>query len=117
MMHRQAGVAKRCSTMSWEERGNGTYYYRKKRHGSRVVSEYVGRGKSAEYAAFFDGSGKRLRAHIRAAKREAHATEERADELLLEFEKMVQVLARGYLIAQGCHTHKGQWRRKRENSK
>jgi len=103
--------------MSWEERGNGTYYYRKKRHGSRVVSEYVGRGKSAEYAAFFDGSGKRVRALVRAAKREAHATEERADETVLEFEKMVQALARGYLIAQGCHTHKGQWRRKREKSK
>ena len=103
--------------MSWEQRGNATYYYRKKRRGGRVVSEYVGRGKSAQFAALIDGSGKRLRAHMRAARREAHATEERADELLLEFEKMVQVLTRGYLIAQGCHTHKGQWRRKREKNK
>jgi len=101
--------------MSWEQRGNATYYYRKKRRGKRVVSEYVGRGKAAQYTALMDGSGKRLRAHIRAARQKA--TEKHADELLLEFEKMVQVLTRAYLIAQGCHTHKGQWRRKRDKSK
>ena len=54
---------------------------------------------------------------VQAARQKAHATEKRADELVVEFEKMVQVLTRAYLIAQGCHTHKGQWRRKREKSK
>ncbi len=103
--------------MSWEQRGKATYYYRKKRRGKRVVSEYVGRGKPAQFAALMDGSGKRLRVHMRTARRKAHATEKRADELLLEFEKIAQVLTRGYLIAQGCHTHKGQWRRKHEKSK
>ena len=103
--------------MSWEQRGNATYYYRKKRRGVRVVSEYVGRGKAAQYTALMDGSGKRLRAHMRAARQKAHVTEKRADELVVEFDKMVQVLTRAYLIAQGCHTHKGQWRRKREKSK
>jgi hypothetical protein len=103
--------------MSWEQRGNATYYYRKTRRGRRVVSEYVGRGESAQFAALIDGNGKRVRKHMRMAMREAHAAEEHADEVLLEFEKMVQALARGYLIAQGCHTHKGQWRRKREKNR
>jgi hypothetical protein len=103
--------------MSWEQRGNATYYYRKKRHGDRVVSEYVGRSELAQFAALMDSNEKRDRKRMRAAMRETHTTEERADELLLEFEKMVQVLTRGYLIAQGCHTHKGQWRRKREKNK
>ena len=30
--------------MGWEKRGNGLYYYRKKRMGQRVVSEYMGTG-------------------------------------------------------------------------
>jgi hypothetical protein len=35
----------------------------------------------------------------------------------LEFENLVRAITRGYLIAQGCHTHKGQWRRKREKAR
>ena len=103
--------------MGLEQRGNGIYYYQKKRRGSRVVSEYVGRGELAQFAALINDREKRDRERMRETMREPHATEEHADELLLEFEKMVQVLTRGYLIAQGCHTHKGQWRRKREKNK
>ena len=30
--------------MAWEERNGNQYYYRKRRQGNRVVSEYVGKG-------------------------------------------------------------------------
>ena len=102
--------------MSWERRGKAIYYYRKRRRGGRVVSGYVGRGEEAQLAARIDGGGKRERERMRAAMRKAHAKEERADETLLEFENLVRAITRGYLIAQGCHTHKGQWRRKREKA-
>jgi len=34
--------------MGWEKRGNNLYYYRKKRDGDRIVSEYVGNGRMAQ---------------------------------------------------------------------
>ena len=37
--------------MGWETRGNGKYYYRKRRIGDKVVSEYVGTGPGAELIA------------------------------------------------------------------
>ena len=51
--------------MGLEQRGNATYYYRKKRRGVRVVSEYVGRGELAQFAALIDGSEKRDRKRMR----------------------------------------------------
>jgi hypothetical protein len=40
--------------MAWEERNGRMYYYRKRREGGRVVSEYVGAGIGAEAIATMD---------------------------------------------------------------
>ena len=40
--------------MAWEARGNKSYYYRKRRIGRRVVSEYVGSSETAELIAGMD---------------------------------------------------------------
>ena len=37
--------------MGWERRGNGLYYYLKRRIGGRVVSQYVGKGPMADLLA------------------------------------------------------------------
>ena len=103
--------------MSWEQRGNATYYYRKVRRGNRVVSEYVGRGELAQAIARVDNSTKCRREQARTAARETRTKGDQGIRILLESEKMVQALVRGFLIAQGYHTHKGQWRRKREKGK
>jgi hypothetical protein len=40
--------------MAWEKRGNGLYYYRKRREGQRVISEYIGAGEFAQAIATLD---------------------------------------------------------------
>ena len=48
--------------MSWEQRGNRRYYFRKRRQAGRVVSEYVGAGELAVAAATLaPGSGNGVR--------------------------------------------------------
>ena len=37
--------------MSWEKRGNQSYYYHKKRKGGQTVSAYAGRGVLAQLRA------------------------------------------------------------------
>lgn len=100
--------------MGWERRGSGNYYYRKKRVGGRVVTEYVGKGLSAELGALFDDKMRSERELERAAREKARAEEEQIDHALVELEELVQAITRGYLIVQGYHKHKGQWRRKRD---
>jgi len=41
-------------TMAWETRGGHSYYYRKKRMGNKVLSEYVGKGLVAQEIASKD---------------------------------------------------------------
>jgi hypothetical protein len=103
--------------MGWERRGSGNYYYRKRRIGGRVVTEYVGKGLSGELGAWYDDQTRTERELDRAAREKARAEEEQIDQTIAEFEKLVQVITREYLIAQGYHNHKGQWRRKRDKKK
>jgi len=78
---RQSGDSERCSTtMGWEERRGRKYFYRKRRNGGRVVSEYLGAGPDAVDQA----------CHL------------------------IRTLVDAVLLLNGYHTHKGQWRKKRE---
>ena len=47
--------------MGWETRGNNTYYYRKRRVGPSVVSEYAGSGKAGLLAERIDTEGRKTR--------------------------------------------------------
>ena len=114
---REAGVDERCSTMGWERRGSGNYYYRKRRVGGRVVTEYVGKGLAAELGTLIYDQTRTERELERSVQEKARAEEEEIDQAMDELEKLVQAITRGYLIAQGYHTHKGQWRHKRDKKK
>ena len=99
--------------MGWERRGNGRYYYRKRRLGSRVVSEYVGAGECGDAAARRD-------ALVRAERERMQQEQIRERERLLALEQAgagaedhVHLVMRAWLLAAGYHTHKGQWRRRR----
>ena len=95
--------------MAWEQRGSQRYYYRKRRAGRRVVSEYVGSGESAQAAAALrdlERDSRRARRRQRAAIRAFDAQVDRACDL-------VQALARGALLVTGHRLHKGQWRKSR----
>lgn len=101
--------------MPWEKRGHRLYYYRKRREGKRVISEYVGRGELAEAMAVLD-----------ALEREECQAEQDRDRTKLEEQlvidreidgvsDLVGIVTRAVLLASGYHTHKGQWRRKRDD--
>jgi hypothetical protein len=101
--------------MGWERRGNRGYYYRKKRIGQRVVSEYVGAGELAELVAELDA--------LRRAEREAERLRwqrERDAELALDQEvnalgDVARMLTQAVMVATGHHTHKGTWRKTRND--
>jgi len=95
--------------MSWERRGHKRYYYRKRRQGERVVSEYVGTGELAETAAALDT----LEQELRQAQRRQWETIRAFDAQVDEACDLIQALARGALLVTGHHMHKGQWRKTR----
>jgi len=99
--------------MAREQRRNREYYYRKQRQGRKVISEYVGTGLLADYAAALDerkrGQEAQRRAEWQAAKLEA----EQLDAILGEVEAEIEPVVVALMLATGHHTHKRQWRRKR----
>jgi len=104
--------------MGWEkrERGAGPYYYRSVREGNRVRKEYIGSGQIAEVLAHADETIRQCREEEAARWREER---ERVEDLvapLLELCEATKILTRAHLIAEGCHKHKGEWRRAREHS-
>ena len=100
--------------MGWEQRGTGRYFYRKRRQGRRVVSEYVGTGELAELAAALDAL-----AHIEREEEWEVWRQERKAQLDLDRQidaagDAVRAVTRAALLTTGHHTHKGTWRRRRE---
>lgn len=100
--------------MAIEARRNGNlYYYKKRRVGDRVVSEYVGGGLVVDL--------QQKRAEIDKEIREARVAQLRATRMsLAELDKAldgfcdtVDTLTSAVLISMGFHQHKGQWRRRR----
>ncbi len=63
--------------MAWEARGNSTYYYRKRRIGTRVMSTYVGSSETAGLIARLDA----LDREQRAAERMMDVVDREAREL------------------------------------
>ncbi len=94
--------------MAWETRNGQRYYYRKRREGKRVVSEYQGRAEVAELSAQCD-------AYARQRREAERAEAEALDRMLAELSSLLRLLTHATLIANGYHTHKGQWRRKRDS--
>jgi hypothetical protein len=96
--------------MGIERRGDNLYYYRKKRIGDRIISEYVGAGELGRMAAEADRverekqSEERLRTEVMGAEIMAE------DKVFAEYAGLVNTLVQGLLLAEGYHMHKGQWR-------
>ena len=78
--------------------------------------EYIGSGRIAEAFAHADEAIRHCREEEAARWREER---ERVEDLVAPFLALCEaanVLTRAHLIAEGCHKHKGQWRRAREHS-
>lgn len=101
--------------MGWEQRGANRYYYRKEREGSRVKSIYVGRGEMAHMISQFESSSAELEKLMRAKKSMEANGSEKADGALDRVIDLVQLFTEASLLAAGCHTHRRQWRRMRND--
>ncbi len=100
--------------MGWETRHGKPYYYRKRRVGARVVSEYVGRGPWAETLATCDDVDRAHAKLARTMERMARADVEELDGIVADFQTVVRTITRAVLVANGYRTHNGQWRKHRD---
>ncbi|MCA1607125.1 MAG: hypothetical protein LC775_17020 [Acidobacteria bacterium] len=111
------GNSERVAQMGWEQRGNNRYYYRKEGEGPRVKSVYVGRGEIAQIVAQIQSSSavlEKLFPLTRASRKDGM---EKADAALKQASDLIDLITRSALIAAGFHTHKRQWRKKRDGGR
>jgi len=78
------------------------------------VSEYVGRGPLAEAAAALDESKRLARGEAREQFRHERERQRTIDEAVDRACRLISTLVDVALLLNGYHTHKGQWRKKRE---
>jgi hypothetical protein len=94
------------------EQRKGNLYYEKERVGNRVVSEYVGSGVLALLV--------QARADEKAIEREIiKRQKDSVNKLESEIEQVmgwIENLSSSQLIASGYHQHKGEWRKRRNES-
>jgi hypothetical protein len=99
--------------MGWEDRHGRQVYYRKKRIGRRVVSEYVGSTKFAILLARADAMDHTRADRKRREWRKAVEADIAIDRLTHEAGHIVKALTDATLAINGYHRHKGQWRKRK----
>ncbi len=100
--------------MGWERRGAHKYYYRKEREGSCVKSTYVGRGEIAYMVSDLQSSSPLLERIARTIKSPDVVKAEKADATMKQASDLIELLTQATLLTAGFHTHKRQWRKKRD---
>ncbi len=109
--------------MAYESRNGRSYYYRKERRGSTVVSVYCGAaGNPAaelwEDITALDAHRRRDEAAERAAERASFADAARTPPALVELLAEAKRQTAEALEAAGYHQHKrGEWRKRRGSNK
>ncbi len=98
--------------MPWDKRG---YYYRKKRIGARVVSEYIGRGFMANLEAGSDQTERDARECDRRELQSERAKDAQLEAGIIAADELISAAMNEALEAAGYHRHaRGQWRKRRE---
>ncbi len=98
--------------MPWDKRG---YYYRKKRIGARVVSEYIGRGFMANLEAGLDQTERDARECDRRELQAQRAKDAQLEAEISAADELISAAMREVLEASGYHQHaRGQWRKRRQ---
>ena len=95
----------------------GRYYYRSRREGGRVVTDYLGSGDQGRIIAELDSLDERRRREERQQVREQQECERRHDECANAVGDLIRTMADAVLLSEGYHTHKGTWRRTRRQRK
>ena len=97
--------------MAWK---NG-YYYRNKRSGGKVVTEYVGGGLIGEFVAQADDERRQERQEKRHAWKAIVDAENATDALLDGLTEAVNAYAGALMLVSGYHLGGNrQWRKKRK---
>ena len=99
--------------MGWEYRGNRLYYYRKKRNGRRVVSEYMGAGLSGHLMAVFDDEDRSERLYNKSQWKKQRSELRKLESDIDQLQKSINGFVRAVFLTSGYHAHKGQWRQTR----
>lgn len=99
--------------MAWEYRGNKRYYYRKKRQGDRVVTEYIGTGTIAALSAEADRQKRGRSLCMQRLWKEQRIEYEAMDPDCQFLTAILRGLVRATYLTAGYHSHKGQWRKNR----
>ncbi len=101
--------------MALEQRGSNFYYYGKERRGGRVCSIYYGSGETAVLMSRLDEARREEAGHKLEVARHELAKLERYDASIEATCRMIDSITEAALLAAGFHTHKRQWRRKRDD--
>jgi hypothetical protein len=99
--------------MGIEFRRDRAYYYRKRRVGGRVVSEYAGGGLLALSAMERAEEGRAERAAADAAWRAERARMEEEERAAVAYCDGVEAQVREMLTSAGYHRPKRRWRKRR----
>lgn len=109
-----------CSTMAWEMRGRGFYYYRKHRIGNRVFSEYIGTGARGAIAEEEDTSD-RLEWNIKSNSafeiNNFLSDLQTMDFILVRAEELIWSFITLSLLDLGYYKHHREWRKSRWKNK
>jgi hypothetical protein len=97
--------------MGWESRGNRLYYYRKRREGQRVVSEYLGTGMTASLIAELDNEDYLERAYNATEWKKQRNEQKGLERNLDNVQESINSVVRAVMLTSGYHAHKGQWRK------
>ena len=100
--------------MAWLKKGNHEYYYRSRRIGDRVVSEYVGSGPLANLIAEQDQDDRLERELERRSELEEQRSHKRLEQQADSAGDLINAMVQAAFLVTGHHTHKRQWRKRRD---
>ena len=102
--------------MGWKTIHGRRYYYRSKRVGGKVRTEYFGAGERAEIFARLDEIERQERESDRLDRRLERDEDRKIDRALDDLVAEARADAASLLRSLGYHQHKrGEWRRRRGN--
>jgi hypothetical protein len=99
--------------MAWVKKGNREYYYRSRRVGDRVYSEYVGTGFLAELIEEQDQKERMERELERRREMEKRRAHKRLERQADEVYDLINTMVQAAFLVTGHHTHKRQWRKRK----
>jgi hypothetical protein len=100
--------------MAWESRRGRRYYYRKRRIGRKVVTEYLGRGPLADREARRTAKAKARQSSQWIELQQLREEQDRLKKQIDEGSRLLSHYLAAVMLTNGYHLHKRQWRKQHE---